>query len=64
MSLKRHFLISAAAAVLSHQALGAAKPVIKYEVVENFALANAHYNVQKAKRIVRRYNDNFNGNFS
>lgn len=31
----------------------------------NFALqANAHYNVQKAKRIVRRYNDNFNSGFS
>lgn len=30
-----------------------------------FALqANAHYNVQKAKRIVRRYNDNFNGSCS
>lgn len=30
-----------------------------------FALqANAHYNMQKAKRIVRRYNDNFNGSCS
>ena len=30
-----------------------------------FALqANAHYNVQKAKKIVRRYNDNFNNGLS
>lgn len=48
MSLKRHFLISAAAAVLSHQALGAAKPVIKYEVVEKFEVAPSDAEIRQA----------------
>lgn len=48
MSLKRHFLISAAAAVLSHQALGAAKPVVKYEVVEKFETAPSDAEIRQA----------------
>lgn len=36
----------------------------EYEQTALALQANAHYNVQKAKRIVRRYNDNFNGSCS
>ena len=36
----------------------------EYERANISLQANAHYNAQKAKRIVRRYNDSFNGGFS
>lgn len=45
---------------------GKDKPLTRQEYEQsNFALVtNAHYNVQKAKKIVRRYNERFNFGFS